>query len=45
LLEEITISVSDVTLDLVDNSSIAIMASCWKGTWSESREIDGEQVI
>ena len=37
--------VSEATHDLVETSSIAIMSSCWKGTWTESREVDGEQVI
>jgi len=37
--------VIESTNDLVDSSSIAIMSECWDGTWANSLEVDGEQVI
>ena len=45
LMKEVNYVVSEATHDLVKHSSIAIMSNCWKGTWTESREVDGEQVI
>ena len=33
------------TVDLVDGSAFAILADCWTGTWAESKEVDGEQVM
>jgi hypothetical protein len=31
--------------DLVEQSAFAVISRCWTGTWAESLEIDGEQVI
>jgi len=33
------------TSDLVDKSAFAIVSDCWTGTWAETKEIDGEQVM
>ena len=33
------------TIDLVQNSAFVLVADCWTGTWNESKEIDGEQVM
>jgi len=33
------------TIDLINQSAFAIVSDCWTGTWTETKEIDGEQVM
>ena len=37
--------VHESTVDLIDTSAFAILSDCWTGTWAESKEVDGEQVM
>jgi len=45
ILDELRYVLHESTIDLVDKSAFAIVSDCWTGTWSESKEIDGEQVL
>jgi hypothetical protein len=33
------------TIDIVEKTAIGILSPCWSGTWKESKEVDGEQVM
>jgi hypothetical protein len=45
MMKEYSISVHEPIHDLVGISAFAISSGCWTGTWAESLEIDGEQVM
>jgi len=45
MMKEYSISVHEPIHDLVEMSAFAISSGCWTGTWAESLEIDGEQVM
>ena len=45
MMKEYSISVHEPIHDLVEISAFAISSGCWTGTWAESLEIDGEQVM
>jgi len=45
IVDELRYAVHESTSDLVDNSAFVIVSDCWTGTWTQSKEIDGEQVM
>ena len=45
MMKKYSISVHEPIHDLVEISAFAISSGCWTGTWAESLEIEGEQVM
>lgn len=45
LISGLNSSIHEGTIDLNEISTFVISSNCWTGTWSESKEVDGEQVI